>query len=211
MKSSLSHSFLFIYVTQPCVTFWQWRCLLSVSNQDGCVLTPSARFLRSDRKIEDSKQHGTTVRNLKRSFNCPRSDKGQRDLLSQANRNRFNIASKVRLSWLIKNNCNAMIIIFSVVASALLASIIFLVITLVRKYHALADLRKLPGPRPNIFFGNAWQLPSNPEGTRTVYRSVFRLYLHVVKHLDNMLYICRLHLEFLLTKNFRNFRLLTVW
>ncbi|KAM7435004.1 Cytochrome P450 4V2 [Porites harrisoni] len=57
-----------------------------------------------------------------------------------------------------------MIIIFSVVASALLASIVFLVIRLIGKYHALADLRKLPGPRPSIFFGNAWQLPSNPEG-----------------------------------------------
>ena len=151
------------------------------------------------------------MRHLKRSFNCPRIDKRQRDLLSQANRNRFNSASKVRLSWFFKNNCNVMIIIFSVVASTLLASIIFLVITLIRKYHALANLRELPGPRPNIFFGNAWQLPGNPEGTRTVYRSVFRLYLHVVKHLDNMLYICRLHLEFLLTKNFRNFRLLAVW
>ena len=82
-----------------------------------------------------------------------------------------------------------MIIIFSVVAAALLASIVFLVITLIGKYHALADLRKLSGPRPSIFFGNAWQLPSNPEGTHTVYRSVFRLYLHIVKHLNNMFYI----------------------
>lgn len=58
-KFSLPHSSLFSNVTQPCVTFWQWCCLLSVSNQDGCLLTPSARFLRSDRKIGDYKRHGT--------------------------------------------------------------------------------------------------------------------------------------------------------
>ena len=122
-------------------------------------------YCRFDRRLWTT---WNTVRSLKRSFNCPRSDKGQRDLPSQANRNRFNIASKVRLSWLIKHNCNAMIIIFSVVTSALLAAIAFLVITLIGKYHALADLRKLPGPWPNVFFGNAWQLPSNPEGIHTV-------------------------------------------
>ena len=59
LKFSLPHSSLFSNVTQPCVTFWQWCCLLSVSNQDGCLLTPSARFLRSDRKIGDYKRHGT--------------------------------------------------------------------------------------------------------------------------------------------------------
>ena len=84
-----------------------------------------------------------------------------------------------------------MIIIFSVVTSALLASIVFLVIRLIGKYHALADLRKLPGPRPNIFFGNAWQLPSNPEGTHTAVSICFQAILTwlVVKHLNNMLYL----------------------
>ncbi|XP_068736583.1 cytochrome P450 4V2-like isoform X1 [Montipora capricornis] len=39
--------------------------------------------------------------------------------------------------------------------------------TLLEKHHSLAEFRKLPGPRPNFLFGNAWELPTHPEGMLT--------------------------------------------
>jgi len=41
---------------------------------------------------------------------------------------------------------------------------VLLTITVLSKYQAFAVVRKIPGPRPNILFGNAMQLPSTPDG-----------------------------------------------
>ena len=52
----------------------------------------------------------------------------------------------------------------TVALSSLLAAIVLVAIVLLKKYHALAVVRKLPGPKPNFLFGNALQLARLPDG-----------------------------------------------
>lgn len=55
---------------------------------------------------------------------------------------------------------------FVVVAtvSLFLSAIVLAVSAFIAKRHALADLRKLPGPKPSVWFGNALQLGSEADG-----------------------------------------------
>lgn len=47
----------------------------------------------------------------------------------------------------------------------LFVSVLVLAVSaLIAKRHASADLRKLPGPKPSIVFGNALQLDSEADG-----------------------------------------------
>ncbi|XP_078382587.1 cytochrome P450 4V2-like [Oculina patagonica] len=48
--------------------------------------------------------------------------------------------------------------------SSLVAVIVFVAITLLAKYQALAPVRKIPGPKPSFLFGNALQLARTPDG-----------------------------------------------
>ena len=47
-----------------------------------------------------------------------------------------------------------------------LASLVVGIAALLVKYRRLVEFRKLPGPRPNFLFGNAWELPTHSEGKR---------------------------------------------
>ena len=57
-----------------------------------------------------------------------------------------------------------LIFLTAVVVTSLLAVFVLGAITFLVKYRSLAEFRKIPGPRPNILFGNAWELPSTSEG-----------------------------------------------
>jgi len=48
--------------------------------------------------------------------------------------------------------------------SSLVAVVVLVTIAVIFKYQAFAVVRKIPGPRPNILFGNVLQLPSTPDG-----------------------------------------------
>ena len=48
--------------------------------------------------------------------------------------------------------------------SSLVAVVVLLTIAVLSKYQGFAVVRKIPGPRPNILFGNAMQLSSTPDG-----------------------------------------------
>lgn len=56
--------------------------------------------------------------------------------------------------------------------SFLVALLVFAAIVLLAKYQALAPVRKLPGPKPNILFGNALQFARTPDGKWKVYGSL---------------------------------------
>lgn len=51
-----------------------------------------------------------------------------------------------------------------VAVSSLVAVIVFVAITLLAKYQALAPVKKIPGPKPSLLFGNALQLARTPDG-----------------------------------------------
>ena len=55
-------------------------------------------------------------------------------------------------------------VFFMVAISSLLAAIVLAVVVNLVKYHGLAVVRKLPGPKPNWLFGNALQLARLPDG-----------------------------------------------
>lgn len=48
--------------------------------------------------------------------------------------------------------------------SSLVALVVLMAIALLSKYQAFASVRQIPGPRPNILFGNVLQLPRTPDG-----------------------------------------------
>lgn len=50
------------------------------------------------------------------------------------------------------------------VLTLLLMFITFAILAFVAKYRSVADLRKLPGPKPSILFGNTLQLTGEPHG-----------------------------------------------
>ena len=52
------------------------------------------------------------------------------------------------------------------VLTSVLALVVLGILTLLVKYRRLTEFRKLPGPRPNFLFGNAWELPTHSEGKR---------------------------------------------
>ncbi|KAL9961254.1 hypothetical protein ACROYT_G030163 [Oculina patagonica] len=69
---------------------------------------------------------------------------------------------RLRIGWL---NVQETIMFFMVAAiSSLVAVIVFVAITLLAKYQALAPVRKIPGPKPSFLFGNALQLARTPDG-----------------------------------------------
>ena len=53
---------------------------------------------------------------------------------------------------------------FLLAAVSLLAVVVFAASAFIVKLHALADLRKLPGPKPHILFGNILQLDGKADG-----------------------------------------------
>ena len=54
---------------------------------------------------------------------------------------------------------------FSMLAvSSLVAVVVLVTIAVLTKYQAFAVVRKIPGPRPNIVFGNVLQFSSTPDG-----------------------------------------------
>ena len=59
-----------------------------------------------------------------------------------------------------------MYIFLTAVITSVLALVVLGILTLLVKYRRLAEFRKLPGPRPNLLFGNAWELPTHSEGKR---------------------------------------------
>ena len=61
-------------------------------------------------------------------------------------------------------NATVMFFTVAVVPSLFLAAIVLAVVLLLRKYQAVAVVRKLPGPKPNFLFGNALQLARLPDG-----------------------------------------------
>lgn len=68
----------------------------------------------------------------------------------------------------------------AVAVYSLLVGIVLLVVGVLLSRFAtyrasLSDLRKIPGPKPSIFFGNALQLPRTSYGKRIRYISLFVL------------------------------------
>lgn len=55
----------------------------------------------------------------------------------------------------------------AILLTVVVVLIVLGITTLLEKHRSLAEFRKLPGPRPNFLFGNAWELPTHPEGMLT--------------------------------------------
>ena len=48
--------------------------------------------------------------------------------------------------------------------SSLVAVVVLVAVKLLSRYQAVASVRKIPGPRPNILLGNVLQLSRTPDG-----------------------------------------------
>ena len=65
------------------------------------------------------------------------------------------------------------------VVSLFLSFITIAVIAFVAKHRSLADLKKVPGPKPSILFGNALQLVGEPHGKFKEFSMTKTMQMHV--------------------------------
>ena len=57
-----------------------------------------------------------------------------------------------------------LIVAAAAVALIFVSSIVFAVISFIAKHRSVAVLKLMPGPKPNVLFGNALQLPGEADG-----------------------------------------------